>query len=270
MKMLFILANICHPAFVDVPPVDKPPVDAPPEEKPPVDEDTPPLPNGKKTFTQDDVNRLLADDKRKHQEQVKKAISEVEALKSKSRLTQEEREDLDKRIAQMQNELLTKEELAKKERERLLKKHDDVVSSLAKERDNWKDRYVNSAIKRSITDAAATNDAYNPQQIVALLQSDTRLVEKLDDSGKPTGEFVPKIRFSDTDKEGKPVALDLDPTEAVKRMKELEHYQNLFKGTGVGGIGANNQPSGKKLDAKKLASDPAAYRQARKDGKLKF
>lgn len=268
--LTFLFANIWFPAYGD--PEDAS-METPPETPPP----PPAAPStdtkgetGKKTFSQDELNKALADDRRRHQEQVKKAIAEVEALKSKSRLTQEERNELDQRIQQMQNELLSKEELAKKDRERLIKRSEEEKQALTKERDSWKDRFTGSAIRRAITDAAASNDAYSPSQIVALLHSETRLVEKLDDEGKPTGEFVPKVRFQDTDKDGKPITLELDPNDAVKRMKELENYQNLFKGSGVGGLGANNQPQGKKPDARNLAKDPEAYREARRTGKLNF
>lgn len=241
--------------------VEQPPVDQPPAG------DTPPV---KKVFTQDEVNSILNKDKQKHQEQVKKAIGEVEALKSKAKLTQEERDELDKRLQQMNQELLTKEELAKQEKERIKRTLEGQVKQTAEERDAWKNRYTTAQIKRSITDAAVVSGAYNPSQIVALLHGNTRLVEKLGEDGQPTGEYAPKIRFDDVDKDGKPVSLDLSPEEAVKRMKEKDEYLNLFKGEGVGGIGASNQPAGKKTDARILAKDPAKYREARKGGQLKF
>jgi hypothetical protein len=229
-----------------------------------------PDPKGQKMLTQADFNKALAEDRRKHQEQTKKALAEVDALRSKARLTQEERDDLDKRYQDMQNQLLTKEELAAQEKAKLRKEHETKLKEVSSDRDSWKDRFTNASIRREITDAAAKNDAYNPSQIVALLQSKTRLVEERDNDGNPTGRFKPEIQFEDTDKEGKPVTLTLTPEKAVERMKELPESMNLFKGTGVGGLGKNNQPSGKKADPKQLAGDAEAYRKARKDGTLTF
>lgn len=225
--------------------------------------------NGK-ALTQEQVNKLLADERRKHQEHTKKAIGELEALKQKAQLTQKERDDLDKRISQMHDEMLTKEELAKKEQDRLRKAHETQVKELTSDRDSWRDRFTDAAITRSITDAAAKNEAFNPLQIVRLLQPDTRLVEELDKEQQPTGKFVPKVRFNDVNKEGEPVVLELTPTEAVKRMREMDDYLNLFKGEGIGGLGQNNQPGSKKPDLKELAKDPEAYRKARAEGKIKF
>lgn len=273
MSHSYILSDVRFNSFADDPAPEPKPGDPAPEPKagdPEPKAGDPDPKNPGKTFTQEDVNRLLAEDRRKHQGQTQKAINELEALKTKARLTQEERNELDERIQRLQDELLTKEELAKKEQERLRKQSQEQVKSLESERDSWKTRYTSSAITRAITDAAASNDAYNPSQIVALLQSNTRLVERIDDNGKPTGVFEPKVRFRDTNKEGKEVELELSPAEAVKRMKELDEYLNLFKGTGVGGLGSNNQPGGKKLDARELAKDPVAYRKARAEGKLAY
>lgn len=224
----------------------------------------------KTSFTQDELNRILADDRRKHQEQVKKALKEVEALRSKAKLTAEERSALDKRVQTLQDELLTKEELAKKEKERLQKEAHQKIKTLESERDSWRDRYTNSSIRRAITDASVKNNAFNPSQIVALLQGDTRLVEELDDQGSPTGRFRPKVRFEDVGDDGSTITLDLSPEDAVKRMRELPDYLNLFKGEGKGGLGSNNQPSGKKIDLKELAKDPETYRRLRAEGKIKF
>jgi len=221
-------------------------------------------------FSQEDVNRMLADDRRKHQEQTKKALAEAEALKSKARLTQEERNELDKRLQILQDELLTKEELAKKEQDRLRKTHESQVSELTNSRDVWKDRFTDAAIRRSITDAAAKHEAFSVTQIVALLQPNTRLVEELDAEGKITGNLAPKVRFDDTDKDGKPVTLELTPVEAVKRMREMDEHLNLFRGKGVGGLGENNQSNKTKMDLKELAKDPEAYRKARAEGRIKF
>lgn len=265
-------SHIWHPPFEEGDPKppeskDPKPGDPAPGAQPEPDAAQPPK---VRTFTQDEFNKALAEDRRKHQEQTRKAIAEAEALRSKARLTQEERDELDKRLEQMKNELLTKEELAKKEQERLKKAHQTALQEVTSERDTWKDKYTNASIRRAITDAAVKNDAYNPHQIVRLLQPDTRLVEVLDPEGKPTGDLTPKVRYSESDAEGNPKILEMSPEEAIKRMREQEEYLNLFKGEGAGGLGANNQPRGKKTDLRELAKDPEAYRKARAEGLIKF
>lgn len=219
-----------------------------------------------KSFTQEEVNKILAQEKRKHQGVTQKALQEVEALRKKSSLTEKERHELDERVDQLKTSLLTEQEKAKRNADKLRQQHRERVLGLEAERDTWKTRYTDSTIERSLTDAAATNNAFNPKQIVAILGRNTRLVEELDGEGTPTGQLVPKVSFQDKNKEGKNVVLDLSPDEAIKRMKEIPEYLNLFKVEGTGGAGLRSQPSGKKLDVRELAKDPVAYRKAKAEG----
>jgi len=251
------------------PPAGDPPAGDPPAGDPPAGD--PPAGGGSKQFNQDDVNRFLASEKRKWKEQQQKAIDELEALRAKANLTEEERQQYDDRIEQMKNELLTKEQLTQKEKQKMEKQYKKQIEDLTGERDAWQGRFTEATITRAITDAAVSNDAYVPGQIVAIVRPNTRLIEELDKEGKPTGHMIPVVKLNDTDKDGKPVTLELSPSEAIKRMKEMDDYLNLFKGEGTGGIGGMNRGgSTKQMDLKKLAKDPAAYRAARKEGKVTF
>lgn len=223
---------------------------------------------GEKTFTQEQMNKILADERRKHETRTKTAIEELEAIKAKATLTDDERSDLEKRLESMKNDLLTKEELAKKDKDKLTKKHGEEVEKLTAERNSWQQRFTNQTIERNIIDSSLENDAFVPEQVVAILRPSTRLEEALDDDGKPTGKYLPKVTFEDTDKDGKPVTLNLSVKEAVKRMTELPKYGNLFKGKGVGGVGGGNTGDGKDADIAALAKDPKAYREARRAGKI--
>lgn len=220
------------------------------------------------SFTQEHVNKLLATEKRKHQQATQKALDELEAIKKRANLTAVERAELEGRIEQMHNEFLTKEELTKKERDKVTRDYEARIAVLGKEKETWQSKYTDSTVVRSITDAAAVGNAYNPVQIVAILRPITRLVEGLNSDGEPTGELVPKVAFSDTDKDGKPVTLELSPSEAVKRMSEMDQFLNLFKGEGIGGLGSTSRAGGKAPDMVTLAKDPQKYRDARKKGML--
>ena len=220
-----------------------------------------------KTFTQDDVNRLLAKEKRDAQTKQQKLVEELEALKTSANLTAEERTALETRIENLRQEYMTKEELTKREKDKLKKDMETSMQTLTTERDGWKNRYTDATIMRNITDAAAENKAYRPQQIVAILRSTTRLVEALDGEGKPTGELIPKVTLSDVDKDGKSVTLDLSVKDAVKRMREMGEYANLFVGEGTGGVGGQNRSGGGPVGSlANVATDPAKYREARRKG----
>ena len=224
-----------------------------------------------KEFTpeqQEKINAILAIEKRKHTDKTKKALDELEALRSKATLTTKERSELDKRIETLQQELLTKEEQAKHETAKLKKISEEHIQSLEKGLEDWKNRYTTATIATALTQAAIEHKAKNPQHIISLLGPITHLAEKLDDEGKPTGNFIPKVRF-DTVKDGKPITLELPPSEAVKRLSEMDEHLNLFNPDGSGGTGRQHrdQQTGK-VDIHELVKDPSAYRKARKEGKI--
>lgn len=221
-----------------------------------------------KTFTQEQLDKIVEDRLKRVKDSQKSAITELEALKSKAQLTQQERDELETRLEGMRNEFLTKEELSSKEKSKLEKQFKDETERLSKQAQDWQNRYTNETITRSITDAAAKHVAYNPGQVVALLRQDTKLVDVLDENGKPTGNLIPKVKFADKDKDGKPVTLELEVDQAVKRMTELEEFANLFKDSSSGGVGGRNVPKGQPLDIKKMS--PEQYRKARAEGKIAF
>ncbi len=208
---------------------------------------------------------MLADDRRKHQKQVTDHVTQLEQLKKSKGLSDKEKTELQGRIEDLQNSLLSKQELAVKEKEKIQGEHKRTVDTLQGERDSWQKRYIDSTITRTITDEAAKADAFRPEQIVALLKGSTRLVEVLDANGAPVPDkYETKVHFSDTDKDGKPTTLDLTIPEALKRMKDrVDEYGNLFKSgvaSGVGGSG--NRTTGKQVDYKTMT--PAEWEKHRK------
>ncbi len=223
-----------------------------------------------KGFTQDDVNRMMAEERRKTKVQSDKIMAELEAVKGKATLSTQEREELEQRLEQLRSETMTKEELAKQQIDKLRKEGDAKLANALKDAETWRTRHTAELISRSLTDAAVANEAYNPGQIVAQLSPNTRLVEELDEQNKPNGRFVVKVKITEKDKEGKEITLDLPVTEAVKKLSDKEDFANLFKGKGVGGLGGQNR-AGKELDLEHIAkTDPALYRKLRSEGKLKL
>jgi hypothetical protein len=189
-------------------------------------------------------------------------------LRTKSKLTENERTELDARIEAMRAESMTKEQLAADKQKKLEKAAKDSADKLTAERDGWKARYTDQTINTAIL-AGATGEvkAYNPQQLISMLKPQTQLVEELNDEGKPTGNFIPKIQIISKDDKGKEVALVLPVGEAIKKMSEMDEYANLFVGKSVGGVfrlpGGN--PASRKL-ADLARTDPKAYREARAAG----
>src|SRR5215471_259505 len=208
-----------------------PPQPTPPQSAPPDDE---------RRFSQQEVDRFLADDRRKTKAQTEKMIAELEQLKKSKNLSEKERADLSARIEELQNQVLTKEQLLEKERTRLQTEHRSELQREKDEKEGWRVRYTESTIVRSIMDAAIEAGAYSPEQIVNLLKSETKLVEDKDQEGNSLGSFTPRVKFRDTDAEGRTIYLDLTVIEVIKRMKELpDRFGNLFKANLSGGLGGN-------------------------------
>jgi hypothetical protein len=224
--------------------------------------------DSKNLFTQEQVNGFLAKDKKKSQEEHQRTLDELEALKKKANLTVQERQDLETQIETTRKLLETKEVTAEETISKLTKSHEKELKTVTEERDLWKNRYTSSTIENSLTQAAVEHKAGNPSQVIALLQPTTRLVEDLDNKGKPTGELVPKVSWKDKDDKGKEITLELAPAEVVKRMTTMDEHLNLFVADGTGGPGGYRRPAVAAPDVVELAKDQVAYRKARKEGSI--
>ena len=180
-------------------------------------------------------------------------------------MSEKEKNELQTRIEELNQQVMTKEQLAEKEKKRLGDEYTKQLETERKEKETWQGRYTDASIKRAITDAAVEHEAFSSEQLVNMLNQRVRLVEDLDEHGKKTGNYTPRMKFEDVDKEGKPVVLDLSVKEAVKRMRELpDKYGNLFRSTVNGGLGGpSNRTSQLPKDLSKLSMDE--YRQFRKD-----
>jgi hypothetical protein len=215
------------------------------------------------------LNTILKRERKKQEDKTRTQIKELEELKKSKSMSEQDRAKLSTRIETLQDELLTKEQLAAKEKEKLKKTHQEALDKVTGERDTWQRRYTQAEINRAISDAASEHGAFATRDIQALLRPETQLTEVLDDENEPTGDFIPKVKFADTDKDGKPVTLDLTVGEAVKRMKDTpEKYGHLFKSTANSGLGESGG-AGRSAAKDVSKMSPAEYREYRKKSGLK-
>jgi len=216
---------------------------------------------------QEEMNAMMAENRRKLTQQNSELVTQLEQLKQNTHLTQEQRDELQQRITQLEQQYLTKEELAKRESEKTRKQYENELNTFKQDNERWKGLYTSSTIERSLQDAAIEGEALHPSQIVDLLRNRTELSEVLE-NGRPTGRYQPIIKFSDVTDDGKNVVLELAPNDAIKRMKELsDKYGNLFKGTAVSGTGGSRRADGSAPPAKmkEVMSDPVKYAKWRKE-----
>jgi uncharacterized membrane protein len=194
---------------------------------------TPAPGNDDKKFTQAEVNKFLAEDKRKHKEQYSALEGSYKELLTNQNLTTEERDGLQARLEDVQKANRTKEQQAEFERKAAEEKYKGELKEARERADKWETMFKQETVTRSLQDAAGGADAYNPSQVVGLLQPMTSLKDV-------EGVLTPMVDFQDIDeKTGEPVTTLRTPADAVKRMQELPKiHGNLFRSNVVSGVGA--------------------------------
>lgn len=218
------------------------------------------------TFTQEQVNTMLADQKRKIQTKAQDSIKQLENLKKTANLSKSEKENVEKQLSSLRSTMETEKQRAAREKAAQKNEYEQKIASLTAERDRLNNLYTGSTIKRSIADAASENKAIHNSQVEALLNPNTTLVEDVDAEGNPTGQMRPVVKFQDVDKDGNTVTVNYSPAEAVKRMTELPQYANLFESTNVSGSGRKNDNTGNTgpKDLKSAASSNESWLEERK------
>ena len=210
-----------------------------------------------RSYSQDELERAVLAERKKAQEQTRVTIQSLEKLKESQSISEQEKQRLAQQIDDLNRTLLSKEELAKRDKEKLVIEHKNTLDSVTRERDTWKNRFEENQIVRAITDAAIQGEAFNPRLIVPLLKPNAALLEGTGPDGKPNGVFAVKIRLSEVDANGEEKVLSFSPEDAIKVMKDRPNeYGQLFKGNTNGGTGGGASTNNiGKLDPSKMSHD---------------
>lgn len=221
---------------------------------------------------QEELNTMMASNRKTLQTKNQELVTQLQSLRETATMSGQAKEELEARIEELQTQHMSKEELAKRESEKLVKTHTKELEKVTGAAKRWEALFASSTTQRALLDAAVAGEAL-PQavaQIGAILGPHTHIVEEADEVGNGKGIFKAVVKFNDVDGDGNPVILDLSPTKAIERMKELpEKFGNLFKGDasgglgeGQGGVGGKGERSPKLAD---LLKDPAKYAKWRKE-----
>jgi predicted RNase H-like nuclease (RuvC/YqgF family) len=190
--------------------------------------------DGGNVFSQEQVNKFVAEEKRSWQTKYEKLEQSINSLNEDRSLTEQEKQKLNEEVENLRKSLRTKETNAEAERKKAEEQYKNELESTKESAKRWEQMFKQSTVQRSLLDAAVQGDAYEPSQIVTMLQPFTELKEE-------DGQFKTMISFQDVDeKTGEPIETLRNPLEAVSRMKELKKYQNLFNSGVVPGIGGSN------------------------------
>lgn len=213
---------------------DDPPVSPPPP--PP-----PPTPPAGKVFTQEEVNKMMAEHRQTLQKQNQELVTQLETLRQNVNLTETQKAELDSRITALQQQHLTDAQKREAEAAAAKKKFDTELASATDETKKWRGGFQKLVAVNAIKDAASIHKAASAKQLEMMLLPQVKVVEATDADGKATGEYVAKITMPVIDPKTKqPTPVDLPVSEAVEMMKKDTEYANLFVGDGKGGIGGSN------------------------------
>lgn len=218
----------------------------------------PPANPADRRFTQEDLNRLLGEDRRKHQGKIDQIQQTLERVSASKNLDVQEREQLQQQLEALESEKRTKEQQLAHEKKQLEEQMQKRVKEAENDRKAWETKYKDSLIDGELATAAHRADAFSIDQFVRQLRPLSRAVEVTDEkTGKPTGKFKVVIDFPDRDESGAVVTRELSSREATKRMKEQpDQWGNFFRANVVSGVGSGSgggTPSGNgKIDVRKL------------------
>jgi len=227
------------------------------------------------SLTKEDLQKKIneaLDSKAKETEETNKSLmQEMDLLKTRSSLSADESKAHDARVKELEEKLLTTEELAKREKQKISATKDKEANALTSERDYWSNLYHKERIMRGITDASAVNDAVSPEQMVSMMANSTELVEKDGPDGTKVYDVITSIPDKDVD--GKSIVLKLEVSKAIEHMSQQPRYFNLFKSalkSGFSGSGGTGGTGGEPSE-EELAKDPKKWREhsKRKRGLIK-
>lgn len=225
-------------------PFTDPPAATPPAAPPAADPPSQP-PAGEKTFSQEDLNRILAEDRRKHQEKYQSLDSSYQELLKNQNLTTEERDRLQKDYEELQARHRTKEQQAAHERKLYEEAKETELKEFREAATLWETRFTESTINQALQGAAIKHEAWNPDQVIVHLRGKTELVDEKDSQGNVTGNLVPMVNMTVLNEDtGVSEKLMMTPDEAVEYMKKTQEHYNFFKNNIREGIGSPNATGG--------------------------
>jgi hypothetical protein len=224
----------------------------------------PAAPAEPKMISQEEVNRILADDRRKHSAKVQAAERALsDALESRN-LTVRERDEMTQRLEELQASQRTRAEQEAHEKKQAAEKHAKELATTQKQAAEWKTKYESAMIDGAIVSAGNSAEVFSTAQFAALMRGRAKMQTVEDGDGKREEVF---LDFDDVDAEsGRTYTASRPVAVAIRRMKELPNlYGNLFKSgvvSGAGGqSGAGGIGPGGKIDVRNLT--PQQYAKIR-------
>lgn len=200
---------------------------------------------GSQGFTQEQVNAMMAKERKKIEEKfavkTREQLAEIQKMREDKDLTEKQRKTLDERATALSAELMTEKERAEAEKKAAEKKFGQELEAAKQDGTAWKERFELEMSNTAILASAAKFGVYNATQLLALMSPISHVVPVIDDKGKETGAFTTvvktMVKSDDEDDKGKLVEKTFTPDEYVEHLKGQKEHQNLFVTNRPGGTG---------------------------------
>lgn len=185
----------------------------------------------KSTFTQEDVNRIVAAERRQSEQTIKLLKETIDNRKG------DDGKDVTAKLAEIQKTHESQLQVVKDEHGKKLTKAEKEYKELQQKHVALESEYHNTLISTSITGAASKHNAFNPAQILSMVSANAKVQEVIGADGKVAGK---KVVVSLPSIEDATKSVTLPAEEAIKYMYDHpESYGNLFKshleGANLGG-----------------------------------
>ncbi len=218
--------------------------------------------NKPKTYTPEQVDVILQDEKTKFQAERTKMLGQLEDIQKTSTLNEQQRIELEDQVTALREASMTTEERARAALERKEQVYGEKLAITEGERDSWQDRYHKTRINNALLSAANNNELkpFHSGDIVNALGDKTYLKDQVDDLGKKTGNFDVLVKFEDVDEDGKTTIVEMDPGHVVARMSKMTRWSHLFQSNKTSGSSGSVSSAGEEVDLVKLAkTDPKKF-----------
>jgi hypothetical protein len=199
-----------------------------------------------RVFTQDEVNAMMAEHKRTLRQELDNLKKQGDPIA------------LQKKVKELQDSLLTKEELARQQSEELKNNFETQIKDLSGKAETWQKRYNETVLQNEIAKGAVKHDAFDPDQLSLIIGPMTRVEEVTNDKGEGTGKFKSVTTIEIDGKK-----LELSTVDAIGKLRESGKFPNQFRVKGQPGTGLtlNNQPTTPDLSDGEVPKDMGQFMQ---------
>lgn len=225
-------------------PVQSPP--PPPPVSPPHSPPAPVSPPAGKTFTQADVDRIMAEHRKGLQTQNQELATQLEEFRNKANLSETAKAELDAKIQVLQSQHLTEAQKLTQQVEAEKKRLKELEDTSKKEVDTWRGNFHDLLVTNSILSGAAKHEAAFAEQMLDMLKPKAKVVSATDADGNVIpNKYVAKMAVTVIDPKTKqPVTVDLPIEDAIGEMRKDQKHANLFLTNGKPGLGGTGGSGG--------------------------